>query len=179
MSTRAAAVVLARVGHLHDGAVAGVVTEPVVDRLEMIDVEHQQRQRPLIARKALPFGFGPGEKMAPVEQPRQAVRDGEPLVFLGEPHQVGDVREGQHAAAAGQHGALRPDGPAVAHGHVHGGRVAGKHQRDAAGEKIVELVGRQAQRAGDPVVVHQVREKRPAGSPARRTPSTACGRRGS
>jgi hypothetical protein len=47
--------VLQGVGHRFDDFVADVVTIRVVDRLELIDVDHQKSERPPVALEASPF----------------------------------------------------------------------------------------------------------------------------
>ena len=61
--------------HLAQHVVAGEVAVLVVDRLEVIDVEHQQRQRPAVARAARDLALEELEEVALVVGAGQGVHD--------------------------------------------------------------------------------------------------------
>jgi hypothetical protein len=50
-----------------------MVTETVVDRLKLVNVDHKHRHRPLIALIAAPFDFGHPQEMSPIEETGHAV----------------------------------------------------------------------------------------------------------
>ena len=54
-------------------AVAGLVAEGVVQRLEVVDVEHHQRERKHLPRAAGQLAVQRLRQVAPVEEPRQRV----------------------------------------------------------------------------------------------------------
>jgi len=53
--------------------IADIVTELIIDGLEPVDVEHQQRQRPPVALVSAPFDVGERQEMPPVKQPGHPV----------------------------------------------------------------------------------------------------------
>jgi hypothetical protein len=60
-------------------AVAGLVTEAVVQRLEAVEVDHQQAQRRGVAQCAVPLLVQRGVELAPVGQAGQGVGAGQGL----------------------------------------------------------------------------------------------------
>jgi hypothetical protein len=65
------------------GFISCGVTEAVIDRLEVIDVDHQHRQRTLVALETAPFLVGEREKMAAVDEAGQRVGGRELLEPFG------------------------------------------------------------------------------------------------
>jgi hypothetical protein len=65
---------LDRRGYLPEHAVARHVPVRVVVQLEVVDVDHQQRQLAALARAAAPFGGQIFVEVAAVRQPGEAVR---------------------------------------------------------------------------------------------------------
>ena len=49
------------------------MTEAVVDQLELVDVDHQQREKMLGAQRAIRLRLEPLVEVAPVEEPRERV----------------------------------------------------------------------------------------------------------
>ena len=78
-------------GHPDDQLVAGVVAERVVDRLEVVDVEHEQRAAGAVARHLGEVAADLELEAAPVEQTRQRVVVGHVLQLLLEALALGDV----------------------------------------------------------------------------------------
>ncbi len=76
-------------GDVADHGVAHVVAKSIIDRLEHIDVEDQQRQRPVLALVPPPFILGEREEVPPVAETGQIVGRGQPLELLGVAHEVG------------------------------------------------------------------------------------------
>ena len=62
--------------------VAGEVAEAVVDALEVVDVEHDQRQVAAVAQRAPDLALERLDEVAPVEDLREAVDRGEPVDLL-------------------------------------------------------------------------------------------------
>ncbi len=120
-----ALLLLQYVGDSLDDVVADVMAVSVVDRLEVVDVAHQQRHRPAIAAKARPFGLGQSEKSAPVVEPGHAVDGREPLQRLGLAHQIADIAVGEKPAAVGQRLAAKTDDLAVIEPDIERAVVAG------------------------------------------------------
>ena len=65
--------VLEQRAQLSQHAVAGEVADGVVDPLEMVDVEQQQRERRVVAPRPVDLGGQPVEQRAPVENARQRI----------------------------------------------------------------------------------------------------------
>src|SRR5678816_2036186 len=68
-----------RARHLAQHVVAGEVAVLVVDLLEVVDVEHQQRQRPAVARAACDLALEELEEVALVVGAGQGVHDRHPV----------------------------------------------------------------------------------------------------
>ena len=62
--------------------IAGEVAERVVDALEPIDVEHDQRQIAAIAQRAADLALERLDEVAPVEDLRETVDRGQPINLL-------------------------------------------------------------------------------------------------
>src|SRR5690348_12851434 len=95
-------VALGALAHRGDGAndrISGCVAEPVVDRLEQVDIEDEERERFVVALEAEPFRFCQVEEMAAVANAGQLVGRGEALERLGVTHEVGHIGVAQEAAA--------------------------------------------------------------------------------
>ncbi len=69
-------------GDLAEGEIAAEVAEVVVDRLEAVDVEHHQRQRPAVAGRAGDLAVEELHHVALVVRVGQGVDDGEPIDLL-------------------------------------------------------------------------------------------------
>ena len=72
-----------RLGDAAQDDVAGGVAVGVVDGLEVVDIDERDRQRALVARRALDFGEQVGEQGLAVDDAGQAV-DGGAVVGVGE-----------------------------------------------------------------------------------------------
>ena len=72
-----------RLRHAAQDDVAGSVAVRVVDRLEVVDIDERDAQRPLIARCALDLGEQGGEEGLAIDHAGQAV-DRRPVVRVGE-----------------------------------------------------------------------------------------------
>ena len=72
-----------RLGDAAQDDVAGRVAVRVVDRLEVVDVDEGDAQRPLVARRALDLGEQGGEERLAVGDAGQPV-DRRPVVGVGE-----------------------------------------------------------------------------------------------
>jgi len=108
-----------------DHRIAAVVAESVVDRLEQVDVEHHQRQRPPVARaKRL---VGAHQEVTAVAQAGEVVSGGEPLELLCVAHQLATQHEqlaiGRLGALAHRALVFQPAGDAAA-------QMNGEHRND-------------------------------------------------
>src|SRR5687767_6922604 len=54
------------------------MTEAIVDELELIDVDHEQREKMFGAQRAIRLGLEPLVEVAPVKEPRERIGLGEP-----------------------------------------------------------------------------------------------------
>ncbi len=136
-----------RLQGLGDGLQAGVaggVAQAVVVALEMVDVEHDQRQRLAAADGALPFLVQEGVEMAAVGDARERVDQGGALqrrlglLVVGDVVQQGDeqrfaARHRRQAQVHRAHGAVR-----LAHQHF--ARAAAARGRLGI-ERAGEIVG--------------------------------------
>jgi hypothetical protein len=93
---------LQRLGDLLQAEVAGGVAEGVVVQLEMVDVEHDQRQRLGVADRALPFLFQESVEVAAVGDLGQRVQHGGALQRILELLVVGDVVQQGDEQAVGR-----------------------------------------------------------------------------
>lgn len=84
---------------LPEALVPGLVAIGIVELLEVIDIEHQQRQRRARADGAVPLAAQRGVEGAPVGQPGQAVAVGERGEFAFQRLLAGDVADGEHDVA--------------------------------------------------------------------------------
>ena len=130
-----------QIGQMHDHLVADLVAETVIDRFEIVDVDHQERDRPPIAAGPRPFVIRQRQKVPAIIDAGHAVGGRQPLQVLRMAHDVGDVAVDQHAAAAGQHGQMAAQRRAVGHRQIHRIRIAGLHPRQPARHVVVEIDG--------------------------------------
>ena len=85
-----------RLGDVAQDDVARGVAVRVVDRLEVVDVDERDAQRPLVARRALDLGEEVGEERLAVGHAGQAV-DGRAVVGVGEGCRDGVDRDAEAA----------------------------------------------------------------------------------
>ena len=76
------------VGDRDQGRVARLVPETVVDRLEVIDIQHRQRQRSVVAPAARHLPYERLVERTTVGQTGERVRQGAPLGMLAQAHQL-------------------------------------------------------------------------------------------
>src|SRR5581483_12336969 len=96
----AAKLLLASAGNSGEHLVARGVAAAIVDVLEVVDVEHQCRQRRTVASGARPFPFSELEEAAPVVEPGERIHgreldegSREPQVLLLGGHLAGGDKE--------------------------------------------------------------------------------------
>jgi hypothetical protein len=134
------------VRHLAQHRVAGSVAEAVVDRLEAVEVDEQQREpRGHEARRALEAAFDPRHRLAQPVVEQRAVRDAGQHVVEGHALQfgVGDrqrLREARRAGLQPRVERRREQGDRQQQHHGHQ-----DHDAEAA---AAEAVGAEAQRTG-------------------------------
>jgi len=157
-----ALLLLQNIGDRLDDFVAGVVAVSVVDRLEVIDVAHQESQRPAVAAKARPFGLRQVEKIAPVVEPGHAVDRREPLQRLALAHQIADIAVSEEPAAVGQCLAVKADDFAGLEPDIERAVMAGADRFELAGEIVAKRVRRHRVSCVAAAVIHQLDETRPA-----------------
>ena len=131
----------------------------VVDRLEVVDVDQQQRQWAIVAAEALPFVVEPAGEMTAIEDAGQRVLHRQIGHLVGAAHEVADVAVGHHAAAVGEHLAAAADDLAVCEPDVGRQFVPGLDARGLFRDEI-DLVPGGAQRPGIASVTHQPDERR-------------------
>ena len=101
--------------HVKNDCIARFMTKTVIDQLEVIDINHQERKRPSVAPGTLPFPLCECHEMAAVENAGHSVDARQSFHFLRVPDNIGDIAVSQHAAAAGEDGELTSQNRAICH----------------------------------------------------------------
>ena len=98
--------------------ISGQVTVAVVESLEVIQIEHEQRQRALVALRAADFTGQLVVELAVVREPGERIRDGQLPGFL---EQAGILDRHGHLAGKRREelDLLRPELVALGHVQVH------------------------------------------------------------
>ena len=145
--------VLQRLRDLLQAHVAGRVAQRVVVQLEVVDVEHDQRQRLRVADRALPFLVEEGVEVAPVGDLRQRIEQGGALQRVLGLLVVRDVVQQGDEQAVGRvhrrHRQVHRAQIAVAVADFHFARAVAVQRGDAAGARGLAAVEQVVQRAAD------------------------------
>ncbi len=162
-----------RAGDAAQQPVAGAVPERVVDELEVVEVDEQQRDRALAPPRARDRGAHARLELRAVGEPGQRVEEREPAQLLLGPHVLGDVLAGQHhdhaALGVGQRGRLPGDAaaPPATRDDL---RLVALDRLLAAADQALERLPRlrRGPRRGSPCRSSSRRSARRAGRRARR-----------
>jgi hypothetical protein len=79
--------------------VAGCMTPLIVDRLEVVDVQHQHRELLSVARLPVEFGRGARVRLPPVCGTGERVKSGKPLQVVFQPLALRHVTRHHNEAA--------------------------------------------------------------------------------
>jgi hypothetical protein len=132
----------ARDSDRHDTLVPNRMSVAVVDRLEMIDVDHEHRQRPVIPSKSAPFRFCQDQELPPIVETGHAVGGRQLLELLRVADEVAHVAIGQHPAVICRHCAMHPNVAPVRCFRIAYEWARCPHCFNPAGQKCTELFGR-------------------------------------
>src|SRR5262249_35590875 len=100
--------------------IAGVMPEAIIDRLEVVNIDHQEGQRSTIALRAIPFAIGQRQEVATIINSCHAVHRCKALKLFSVAYNVRDVAIGQHPSATWKNRALAAQYSAAAKALING-----------------------------------------------------------